>query len=41
MPAYADKLTDEDMIAILAFVKSTWPAEIRDRQQRLSAGRSM
>ena len=41
MPAYADKLTDEDMIAILAFVKSTWPAEIRDRQQRLSTGRSM
>ena len=41
MPAYADKLTDEDMVAILAFVKSTWPAEIRDRQQRLSTGRSM
>lgn len=32
MPAFGGKLGDEDIAAILAFIKSTWPAEIRLRQ---------
>ena len=35
MPAYKDKLSDPDIWAVLAFIKSTWPRDIRDRQRRL------
>lgn len=34
MPAFRDKLVDDDIWAVLAFIKSRWPAEIRDRQAR-------
>ena len=42
MPAYADRLGDGEISAILAFIKSAWPLEIRRRQgeiDRRSAGR--
>ncbi len=35
MPAYKDVLSDADIWAVLSFIESTWPADIRERQQRL------
>jgi len=35
MPAFADVLTDAEIRAVLAFIKSRWPAHIRDRRTRL------
>lgn len=29
MPAYAGVLTDDEIIAVLSYIKSTWPAQIR------------
>ncbi len=37
MPAFDNRLTDEEIAASLAFIKSTWPAEIRARQARVDA----
>lgn len=34
MPAFGDTLTDEQIWAVLAFIKNTWPTETRDRQSR-------
>lgn len=34
MPAFGDTLTDEQIWAVLAYIKSTWPAETRARQSR-------
>ena len=31
MPAYETTLSDEEIIATLSFIKSRWPADIRDR----------
>jgi mono/diheme cytochrome c family protein len=36
MPAFAPKLSDGEIWAVLAYIKSRWPAEIRERQARLS-----
>lgn len=36
MPAYAEKLTDAEIIAVLSYIKSTWPAEIRARHDKMS-----
>ena len=36
MPAFGPVLTDERIWAVLAFIKSRWPAEIRARQKSLS-----
>jgi mono/diheme cytochrome c family protein len=33
MPAFEDVLTDREIAAVLAFIKSTWPPEIRRRQE--------
>ncbi|MCF7699210.1 c-type cytochrome [Loktanella sp. M215] len=30
MPAYAGTLTDDQIIAVLSYIKSTWPQTIRD-----------
>jgi mono/diheme cytochrome c family protein len=30
MPAYADTLIDANIIAVLSYIKSTWPQDIRD-----------
>ena len=36
MPAYADVLTDEEIWAGLAFIKSTWPPTIQARQAAIN-----
>lgn len=35
MPAFADVLDDDEIRAVLLFIKSTWPPEIRTRQEAL------
>jgi len=34
MPAFGGELTDEDVSAVLAYVKSRWPADVRSSQVR-------
>jgi mono/diheme cytochrome c family protein len=36
MRAFGDALTDEEIWAALAYIKSTWPREIRERQAMIS-----
>jgi len=36
MPGFGDKLSDQEIWAVLAFIKSTWPAEIRARQESIN-----
>jgi mono/diheme cytochrome c family protein len=36
MPAFEGVLTDAEIWAVLAFIKSRWPEEIRKRQERLN-----
>jgi mono/diheme cytochrome c family protein len=36
MPAYAGTLSERDIWAVLAFIKSTWPADIRSRQDAVT-----
>src|SRR5229473_7185641 len=36
MPAYKDNLSDPDIWAVLSFIESMWPADIRERQQRMN-----
>ncbi len=33
MPAFKDVLTDEEIWAVLAYIKSTWPEEMREFQE--------
>lgn len=33
MPAWKDTLSDEDIWAVLTFIKSQWPKEIREQQE--------
>jgi mono/diheme cytochrome c family protein len=35
MPAYEGKLTDDEIWAVLAFIRSQWPKKIQDRQAAL------
>ncbi|HYD63990.1 cytochrome c [Azospirillum sp.] len=37
MPAFADVLSAREIAAVVAFIKSTWPADVRERQARISA----
>ena len=37
MPIYDDVLTDDEIIAALSYIKSTWPAEIRAHHDALNA----
>ena len=37
MPAYEGILTDSEIIAVLSFIKSRWPADIRKRHDQLNA----
>lgn len=37
MPGYAGILSDHEIVAVLAFIKSTWPAHIRARHNDLNA----
>jgi len=36
MPAFGDQMSDEEIWATLAFIKQSWPANIRASQQRAS-----
>jgi mono/diheme cytochrome c family protein len=36
MPAFGDTLTDHDIRAALAYIKSQWPPEIRERQAAIT-----
>jgi mono/diheme cytochrome c family protein len=35
MPGFQEKLSDADIWAVLSYIESTWPANIRERQQRI------
>lgn len=37
MPAYEDRLSDEEIVAVLSWIKSTWPPDIRARVDRINA----
>ena len=37
MPGYADVLSDREIVAVLSYIKSTWPDEIRRRHDALNA----
>jgi mono/diheme cytochrome c family protein len=36
MPAFGNTLSDDDIWAVIAYIKSSWPREIIKRQQELS-----
>ena len=36
MPAFAELLTDREILASLAFIKSTWPRQIQAQQERIN-----
>ena len=37
MPIYEDTLSDSEIIAVLSFIKSRWPEEIRARHDQMNA----
>lgn len=39
MPAFQNQLSDDDIIAVLSFIKSAWPPEIRRRQEAINQAR--
>lgn len=39
MPAFRDSLSDREIAAILSYIKSEWPKDIRVRQNRLNSAR--
>ena len=36
MPAYEGVLSDEEITAVIAFIKSQWPADIRDKHRQIN-----
>jgi mono/diheme cytochrome c family protein len=36
MPAFADRMTDADIWAVIAYIKSRWPGEILARQETIN-----
>jgi mono/diheme cytochrome c family protein len=36
MPAFKDVLSDDQIAAVLAYIKSTWPQQIQDKQKAFS-----
>jgi mono/diheme cytochrome c family protein len=36
MPAFESVLTDDEIAAVLAFIKTSWPADIQERQRAMS-----
>lgn len=36
MPAFGDALTDDEIWAVLAYIKSTWPADIQAAQEEVN-----
>ncbi len=39
MPIYDEILTDDEILGILSYIKSTWPPEIRDRHDEMDESR--
>jgi mono/diheme cytochrome c family protein len=39
MPAYGDILSDAEIVAVLSYIKSTWPDKIRTRHDRMNRPR--
>ena len=37
MPAYKDVLTDDELIAVLSYIKSTWPEQIKQKHNLLNS----
>ena len=37
MPAFEGVLSDDQIAAVLAYIKSTWPPDVRARQARINA----
>lgn len=37
MPGYENLLSDEDIVAVLSYIKSTWPAEVRKQHDEINA----
>ncbi|WP_066340843.1 c-type cytochrome [Azohydromonas lata] len=37
MPAFEGVLSDEDIVAVLSFIKSRWPASVREKHNRMNA----
>ena len=37
MPAYKDVLTDNEIIAVLSYIKSTWPEHIKQQHDLLNS----
>ncbi len=37
MPGFGEVLTDADTVAVLSYIKSTWPPRIIERHDRLNA----
>lgn len=35
MPAYEDTLSDEEIVAVLSFIKNRWPTDIRQRHDEM------
>lgn len=40
MPGFDNKLTDEEIWAVIAFIKSTWPTSVQEQQRDKSAGQT-
>jgi len=36
MPAYRDQLNDEEIIAVLAYIKSSWPSKVLEMQKEVT-----
>jgi len=39
MPAYGAALSDEEIIAVIAYIKSTWPAKVLEAQKEVTMQR--
>lgn len=37
MPIYKDILTDDEIISVLSYIKSTWPTDIKQRHDEMNA----
>jgi mono/diheme cytochrome c family protein len=40
MPAFEGVLTDEEVAAVLAYIQSSWPPDIRSRQRAMTRAAS-
>jgi len=36
MPAYGGLLTDEEIVAVIAYIKSTWPPRVLEAQKEVT-----